>query len=100
MTDPSLVVGLLTDCDLLGGDNGAFSAVFDADAVVGRIILARNESSGADTDVAMLGLEDCFFNGGGPIDDLLLPVFKAEVLRARGGFEAVVLARLGDRVAA
>jgi hypothetical protein len=44
---PSLVAGLFTDCDPFGGVKGAaFSTiVFDAEEVVGRIILARKPSS-------------------------------------------------------
>jgi hypothetical protein len=42
---PSLVTGLFIDCALFGGVNGGFSAVFDAEDVVGRIILAKKPSS-------------------------------------------------------
>ncbi len=41
------MTGLLTDCDLFGGVRGAAlsAMVFEAEEVVGRIILARKPSS-------------------------------------------------------
>lgn len=97
---PSLVTGLLTDCDLLGGVVG-LSAVFDADDVVGRIIRARKPSSAGALD-GRLCREGCFFNvpGGGPREGLLLPLLSVEGLRVNVDFVVVVLARLGERVEA
>ena len=93
---PSRVAGRFTGCVFLGGVSGCFSRVFDAEDVVGLIILARNPSS-AGAVGGRLCLDDCPFTaaGGGPSDGLLLPLFRVEGLRFK--VEVAVLARLGDR---
>jgi len=95
---PSLVAGLFTDCALFGGVKGGFSAVFEAEEVVGRIILAKKPSSAGAVCCGRLCRDVCFFNaaGGGPSDGLLDPGFKVDGFRVRVDF-AVVLARLGER---
>lgn len=78
---PSFGTDRFTDCDLFGGVSD-LSAVFDADAVVGRIMRARNPSS-ADAPGGRLCREGCFFRGlggGGPSAGRWLPFFKVDGL--------------------
>ena len=98
MGGPSLVTGLFTDGALFGGVV-TFSAVLEAEEVVGRIIRAKNPSS-AGVLCGRLCLEGCFFNcdGGGPSDGLLCVLFRVDGFRFKVDFGTVaVLARLGDR---
>jgi hypothetical protein len=89
----------LTDCDIFGGVAGAFSAVFDADEVVGLIIRARNPSSAGAVVCDKLCLDGCFFRsfGGGPREGLFAALLRVEGFRVRPVFE-VTVARLGERV--
>jgi hypothetical protein len=74
----------------------SFSCVFDAELVVGLIILARNPSSAGATFLLKLLLEGCFFTaGGGPIDDLPRAVIDGCLRTGASVFAAAVL--LGDR---
>ncbi|KFY21031.1 hypothetical protein V493_07585, partial [Pseudogymnoascus sp. VKM F-4281 (FW-2241)] len=70
-----LVPGLSTPTTFGFGGVAALSCVFPADAVVGRIILAKNPSSAGADAFGKLCLDACFFSaadGGGPSDGLLL----------------------------
>ncbi len=79
---------------------GGFSAVFDADAVVGLIIRARKPSSAGGAFCGRFVLDGCFFKvfGGGPSDGLLLELLRVEGFLVSPDLD-VVVARLGDRVA-
>jgi hypothetical protein len=92
------VLGRLTDCDLFGGVAGAFSAVLDAEEVVGRIMRARNPSSAGAVDDNVV-LDGCFFKllGGGPSDGRLVALLRVDGFLVGPVFEEVV-ARLGDLV--
>lgn len=91
------MTGLFTDGALFGGVV-AFSAVLDAEDVVGRIIRAKKPSS-AGAVCGRLCLDDCFFSceGGGPRDGRLCDWLSVDGLRVRDFGAVAVLARLGDR---
>lgn len=69
-----MATGFFTGWATLGSGTSGFSAVFAADEVVGRIILARKESGAAAPAAGRLVRDGCFFSfeGGGPSDGLLL----------------------------
>ncbi len=78
---------------------GGFSAVFDADDVVGLIIRARKPSSAGCAFCGRFVLDGCFFSefGGGPSDGLLLALLRVEGFLGSPDLDVVVV-RLGDRV--
>ena len=94
----------MTDEARLGGVTGLAAAVLEADEVVGRIILFKNESS-AGTDLDKLWREVCFFKlaGGGPREGLpeVEVLFKVDGLRVTVDVLLVdaLLLRLGERTA-
>ena len=99
---PSFVTGRLTEGALLGGDVVlGFSAAFDAEAVVGRIIRARKPSAAGAGWCGRLLREVCALAavaaGGGPSEGRLLLCFRVEGLRPNPDFVVATLALLGDR---
>jgi len=83
----------------LGGVAGAFSAVLDAEEVVGRIIRARKPSSAGAVFCDRFGLDGCFFKsfGGGPREGRCVALLRVAGFLAPLVLE-VTVARLGERV--